>query len=451
MEDAIVLYSTPEHLNSMLFLATFITKHHPSTSVVVLSTATVTAAAAASVTYRRLPTPALPSNSNYNHIELFYEIPRLNNPNLQQALEEISHKSKIKAIILDFFCNCAFEVCTSFNIPTYFCSTTGASGACLLLYWPTIHENTGDQKLSGFVEVPGCPLFQPLDLPRMLIFPQSLSYKHLLDTSINVRKSDGIIVNTFSALELRAVEAITNGLCIPNAPTPPVYPLGPLIAGENSKTNGNPECLQWLDLQPCNSVVFLCFGRRGVFSAQQLKEMATGLENSGCRFLWVVRNPPEKRNSAAAEEPDLAELLPEGFLERTEDRGLVLKNWAPQTEVLSHESVGGFVTHCGQCSVLEAVTFGVPMIGWPLYAEQMMNRVVMVEEMKVALPLEETAEGLVTAAELEKRVRELMDSKEGKQIRRRVAEMKYAAAAAVKKDGTALVALEKFMEKVINS
>ncbi|KAL8534487.1 hypothetical protein ACS0TY_010486 [Phlomoides rotata] len=454
-DDAIVLYSTPEHLNSILYLATFITEHHPSISLVVLSTAAAASiTAASSITYRRLPTPALPPNSNYDHIELFYEIPRLNNPNLRQALEEISQKSKIKSIILDFFCNCAFEVCTSFNVPTYFCNTTGASGACLLLYWPTIHENTGG-RLSDFVEVPGCPLFHPSDLPQMMLFPQSLSYKHLLDTSINVRKSDGIIVNTFSALELRAVEAITNGLCIPNALTPPVYPLGPLIAGERCKTNGggggNHECLRWLDLQPCNSVIFLCFGRRGVFSAQQLKEIAIGLENSGCRFLWSVRNPSEKRNSAADEEPDLGELLPEGFLERIKDRGLVLKNWAPQTEVLSHKSVGGFVTHCGQSSVLEAVTFGVPMIGWPLYAEQRMNRVVMVEEMKVALPLEETVEGFVTAAELEKRVRGLMDSKTGKEIRRRVAEMKYAAAAAVKKDGTSLVALEKLMERVINS
>lgn len=288
----------------------------------------------------------------------------------------------------------------------------------------------------------------------MLNFPRTLIYKHLLDTSNNVIKSDGIIVNTFSALELRAVEAIKTGLCVPNGPTPPVYPLGPLIAGGNYELhNGGGEkheCLRWLDLQRDKSVIFLCFGRRGVFSVEQLKEIAIGLENSGCRFLWAVRinNPPEKINS----EPDLLDMLPEGFLERIKGRGVVLKNWAPQTEVLSHDSVGGFVTHCGQSSVLEAVVFGVPMIGWPLYAEQRMNRVVMVEEMKVALPLEETAEGLVTAAELEKRVRELMmDSKTGREIKRRVAELKYAAAAAVEKGGTSLVALGKFMEKVINS
>ncbi|XP_012858059.1 PREDICTED: chalcone 4'-O-glucosyltransferase-like [Erythranthe guttata] len=128
---------------------------------------------------------------------------------------------------------------------------------------------------------------------------------------------------------------------------------------------------------------------------------------------------------------------------------MVLKSYAPQMEVLSHESVGGFVTHCGQCSLLEAVSFGVPMIGWPLYAEQRMNRVFMVEEMKVALPLEEAKDGFVTAAELEKRVRELMDSDTGREVRRRVTEMKHSAAAAVAKGGSTVAAMEKFMESVI--
>ncbi|KAL0403189.1 UNVERIFIED_CONTAM: Chalcone 4'-O-glucosyltransferase [Sesamum radiatum] len=89
------------------------------------------------------------------------------------------------------------------------------------------------------------------------------------------------------------------------------------------------------------------------------------------------------------------------------------------------------------------------MIGWPLYADQRMNRVFMVEEMKVALPLEEAADGFVTAAELEKRVKELMETKAGKEVRRRVMEMKSAAEAAVmRKGGSSLVALDKFMETI---
>ncbi|KAL0358917.1 UNVERIFIED_CONTAM: Baicalein 7-O-glucuronosyltransferase [Sesamum angustifolium] len=265
-----------------------------------------------------------------------------------------------------------------------------------------------------------------------------------------MQKSAGILVHSFCALDFRAMEALTNGLCVRDAPTPPVYSLGPLIARENNTHAGaKHDCLRWLDSQPSKSVIFLCFGRRGVFSGEQLKAIALGLENSGYRFLWAVRSPPGKHDLGSAEEPDLAALMPEGFLERTKERGLLLKSWAPQVEVLRHGSVGGFVTHCGQSSLLEAVSSGVPMIAWPLYAEQRMNRVFMVEEMKVALRLEEAAGGFVTAAELEKQVKELMETKAGKDIRRRVMELKSAAEAAVmRKGGSSLVALDKFMEAI---
>ncbi|KAL9164446.1 hypothetical protein ABFS82_06G104800 [Erythranthe guttata] len=420
MAETILVYASAEHLNTMLPMSVAIGKHHPSISVVLLSTAaaasSAAAAAAPAVNYRLLPTPALPPNSD--HFELFFEIPRLNNPILRDAIEEISKESNIKAIIIDVFCNPAFEVCTSFGIPTYFCNTTGASALWKLLHWPTIHDTIpgAADSLKDFdysIEIPGCPLLQLLDLPKVFLFPQSNSYKHLVCTSMNMRKSAGIIVNTYHALEFRAMEALANGLCSPGVPTPPVYSLAPFINSEKDSSSG---------------------GGGGGAEAECFR---------GCRFLWAVRSPPG--------EADVEALLPEGFVERTKDRGILLKGYAPQMEVLSHESVGGFVTHCGQGSLLEAVWFGVPMIGWPLYAEQRVNRVFMVEEMKVALPLEEAEDGFVTAAELEKRVRELMDSKTGTEVRRRVTEMKHSAAAAVAKGGSTVVAMEKFIEAVIGS
>ncbi|KAL6508415.1 hypothetical protein OROHE_021957 [Orobanche hederae] len=457
MADIIILYASPEHLNSMLVLAKFISKHHPTIPVTIISSADDSAAASVaavpSITYRRIATADLPPNLTQNPVELFFEIPRLNNPNLRDALQEISQKSRIRAFVIDFFCNSAIEVSTSLEIPTYFYVSSGAFGLCALLYFPTIDQtipqDIGD--LNDFIEVPGCPPIYSSDFPTGMFFRKSNTYKHFMGTAKNMRRSAGIVVNAFDALESRAKEALINGSCIPGAPTPPVYLVGPLV-GESNLKNGavEHECLKWLDSQPSKSVVFLCFGRRGFFSAEQLKEMAVGLENSGHRFLWSVRSPPgEQRSLAATDDPDLDALLPEGFLERTKERGFVIKSWAPQKEVLSHDSVAGFVTHCGRSSILEAVSFGVPMISWPIYAEQRMNRVFMVEEMKVALPLEEAAaDGFVTAAELEKRVRELMDSENGRAVRHRVAEMKKAAESAVRENGSSLVALEKFVETV---
>ena len=86
---------------------------------------------------------------------------------------------------------------------------------------------------------------------------------------------------------------------------------------------------------------------------------------------------------------DLDDILPEGFLRKTKKRGMVVKSWAPQQAVMRHPSVGGFVTHCGWTSVLEAAAAGVPMVAWPLHAEQHVNRAALVEDTKMAIGLEQ--------------------------------------------------------------
>ncbi|KAL7141988.1 hypothetical protein ABFS83_08G091800 [Erythranthe nasuta] len=445
MEETIILYASAVHLNSMQLLAKFISKHNPTLSVILLLSCgpepapprPISAAATADVTYRRLPSAALPPNFTTDPVELVFEIPRLNRQNLRNFLEDIisAKKSVIKAFIIDFFCDAAFEVTTSLKMPSYYYVSSGAFFACALLYLPTIdkayEDDIGD--LNDFILVPGCPPLHSSDFPDGMYFRKTVTYRNFMSAAKNMQMSNGILVNSFDALEFRAKEALSNGTT-----APPVYLLGPLIDGELSINGGGVEeneCLRWLHSQPGKSVIFLCFGRWGFFSGQQLKEMAIGLEESGHRFLWSV----------GGSSPELEEVLPEGFLERTKERGLVVKSWAPQKEVLSHDSVAGFVTHCGRSSVLEAISFGVPMIAWPLYAEQRMNRVFMVEEMKVALPLEMAADGFVTAAELEKRVRELMESKMGRAVRHRVVEMQKSAQLAVSENGSSLVALDKFI------
>lgn len=273
------------------------------------------------------------------------------------------------------------------------------------------------------------------------------AYKCFVDTGSQMAKSAGLIVNTFELLEERAVKAMLEGKCTPGETSPPLYCIGPLVGGKNgeNRERDRHECLSWLDSKPSRSVLFLCFGSLGLFSSKQLKEMAIGLERSGVKFLWVVRAPApdivENRSS-------LDSFLPEGFLDRTKDRGLVVESWAPQVEVLNHESVGGFVTHCGWNSVLEGVCAGVPMLAWPLYADQKMTKAFVVEEMKVALAVtrSEEEDGLVSAAELEERVSELMDSETGRAVKERVVAMKEAAAAAMREGGSSRVALDKLVE-----
>lgn len=276
------------------------------------------------------------------------------------------------------------------------------------------------------------------------------SYSSFMDASTHLPKSAGIIVNSFDSLEPRILEVVSDGLCVLDGPTSPIFCIGPLIASNNQSGGEVHQCLKWLDKQPSKSVVFLCFGSLGLFSKDQLKEIAVGLERSGQRFLWVVRSPPTQDQSkyfSPQPDPDLDSLLPDGFLDRTKERGLVVKQWAPQVAVLGHEAVAGFVTHCGWNSVLESVCAGVPMVAWPLYAEQRFNKIMLVEELKLALPMNEAEEGgLVSLAEVEKRVRELVESEEGKSVRERVMAKKEEAVLATSEGGSSRVALAKLVQ-----
>ena len=133
--------------------------------------------------------------------------------------------------------------------------------------------------------------------------------------------------------------------------------------------------------------------------------------------------------------PDLDAILPEGFLERTKDRGLVVKSWAPQVDVLNHPATGAFVTHCGWNSTMEGVMAGVPMLCWPLYAEQKMNKVFMTEDMGVAAEMEGHRTGFIKAEEVETKIRLVMESKEGRELQARVVARKKEAEAALEIGG----------------
>ncbi|KAI3800195.1 hypothetical protein L1987_35505 [Smallanthus sonchifolius] len=444
----VVLYPDPtiSHLVSMVEFGKLIHTHHPSLSVIIIiiptpnETAKYINTVTPSITFHHLPTNIIPPDFSSDHVDRAFGIPELYNPLVHQALVAISEKSTIKAVILDFFTNAAFHVSKNLHLPTYYFFTGGASLLCVFLNIPTLH-NTKDSNTNYF-DVPGVPPIHASDLPPVIIQENN----NFINTSINMANSCGIILNTFTGFEKRAVDTLRGGKCIPEGVTPPIYLIGPLIS---SGIQVDHECLKWLKTQPSKSVVFLCFGSMGVFKKDQLKEIAVGLERSGLRFLWVVRNPPsddENESSSGGKEFELDDILPEGFLTRTRDKGLVVKNWAPQQAVLSHWSVGGFVSHCGWNSILESVVAGVPMVAWPLYAEQKMNRVYLVKEMKVAVAVKTSVNDFVTAGEVEEKVRELMAGKEGKGVRERVLEMSGRAKAAVDDSGSSRVELFKLTQ-----
>ncbi|XP_010060195.2 anthocyanidin 5,3-O-glucosyltransferase [Eucalyptus grandis] len=471
----IVMYPSPGrgHLMSLVELAQSLLRRHPSLAITVLISSpphllpsiipylSSVSSATPSIAFRHLPPSPSPSLSSAptafsDDPAMYFEYARLNNPNLYHDLSELLSDSqpsqKPKALVVDFFYSVAAEVAAALRLPTYYFLPAGANPLAAFLYLPTLHKLTTSsfKDLDGNVDIPGVPPIPAKHMPSRMLDRSSRIYGHFLETSTRLAESAGLISNTFEALEPRALKAISEGLCVPDGRTPPVYCIGPLVAADDHISKH--ECLIWLDSQPSQSVLFMSFGSMGVFSSKQLREIAHALEKSGVRFLWVVRYPPPHdemwRNLAIKPEddPGIDEILPSGFTERTKDRGLVLKSWAPQVAVLSHDSVGGFLSHCGWNSVMEAVFAGVPMIVWPLYAEQKLNRAYLAWDLKLVLAVAESEGGFVTTDELAERVSELMLSEKGREVRGRAAEMRNEARQALSEGGSSRVAMAKLVD-----
>uniref|UniRef100_A0ACD5TER4 Uncharacterized protein n=1 Tax=Avena sativa TaxID=4498 RepID=A0ACD5TER4_AVESA len=368
----------------------------------------------------------------------------------------------VRALVLDMFCFCvdAVDVAAELGLPVYVFYTSSASSLAVNLYLPHMQAQIGD---TSFGEVGDAPLsfpgnrpFRPTELPRLSLDRHNEVYRTFLHAFQRIPEaSRGILVNTFESLETRALQALRDGACVPGRATPPVYCVGPMVSSGGSEVDVEKrqqhECLAWLDAQPEKSVVFLCFGSMGTFPRRQLEEIAVGLEKSGQRFLWVVQAPrgdsgiPDMLAGAAAE-PDLASLLPEGFLERTGGRGLVVKSWAPQADVLRHRATGAFVTHCGWNSTLEAIVSGLPMLCWPLYAEQRQNKVFVVEEMGAGVEMAGYDAELVAAEEVEAKVRWVMESEGGRALRERAVAAKEQAWHALSDGGASHAAFAEFLK-----
>ncbi|KAF4389590.1 hypothetical protein F8388_009723 [Cannabis sativa] len=131
--------------------------------------------------------------------------------------------------------------------------------------------------------------------------------------------------------------------------------------------------------------------------------------------------------------------------------GMWFSSWAPQSAVLRHRSTGAFLSHCGWNSIVESLSQGVPMIAWPLYAEQKMNATILVEEVGVAVKLAvDLRKGIVTREEIKRAVSLVInnggndddDEEEeeeernlGKVLRLKARKLKLSAEKALRKDG----------------
>nr|GMD07170.1 scopoletin glucosyltransferase-like [Ipomoea batatas] len=264
-------------------------------------------------------------------------------------------------------------------------------------------------------------------------------------------ESDGLVVNSFYELEPAYVRYWREII------GKKVWHIGP-VSLCNKETHekahrgqaasiGEKECLDWLNSKPSKSVVYVCFGSMAIFSSAELGEIAPGLEASGQPFIWVV--------DQHMKEEEMKEWMPEGFEERMEGRGLIIRGWAPQLLILDHEAVGGFVTHCGWNSLIEGVAAGVPMVTWPLFSEQFFNEMLVTQILKIGVPVgarvwaRRTDRRVpINRENIEAAVKELMAGEEAEERRSRAIALGNLAKKAVEPGGSSDADLSCLLEEL---
>ncbi|KAK8587631.1 hypothetical protein V6N13_086612 [Hibiscus sabdariffa] len=359
----------------------------------------------------------------------------------------------VSCIISDGSMTFTIKAAKELGIPEAQFWTTSACGFMAYLHFselikggivPFKDENfTDDGTLDTLVHgVPGMSNMRLKDFPTLIRTTNQtdIMLDFMSEESQNCLKSSAIILNTFDELEHEVLQAIATK-------SPNIYTIGPLsllekltpLSQEDSLRSSlwkeDSGCLEWLDERQANSVLFVSYGSITVMAHQLFEEFAWGLANSKHPFLWVVR-PDMVMGSPG--------ILPEEYYKEIENRGLMV-NWCPQDQVLSHPSVGAFLTHCGWNSTLESISGGKPVICWPFFDEQPTNCLYLCNQWGIGMEISND----VKRDEVTSIVKMMMEGDKGKKMKNKALEWKKKAEEATKVGGTSYNNLNKFIKDIL--
>ncbi|KAK3433935.1 hypothetical protein EUGRSUZ_D01218 [Eucalyptus grandis] len=253
------------------------------------------------------------------------------------------------------------------------------------------------------IQLPGLPPLMACDIPSFCnsknVYNFSLPFLQRHFEILLEEAKPRILTNTFDALEPDAIRAIDKfevigiGPLIPSAFLDGQDPSDTSFGGDLFKSSSG--YMEWLDTKPKASVIYLSFGSISVLSKPQKEEMARAL-----------------------------------------------------VEVLSHPSVGCFVTHCGWNSTSESLVCGVPMVAFPQWSDQLTNAKLVADVWRTGVKMTPNELGLVESGEM-KRCLELVvgDGEEGEEMRRNARKFRDLAREAVKEGGSSDKNLRAFVDE----
>ena len=244
-----------------------------------------------------------------------------------------SHQNPPVALISDFFLGWTNDL----GVPRFAFFSSGAFFASLVHYVSDKRHLYDQTEPVCISDLPRSPVFKTEHLPLTPQSPLSRDVNIVRDMTMNF-SSHGCIFNSCNCLEEEYMEYLK--LKVGHNRVFGVGPVSSVGLGKGkSELNVDVKALfSWLDGCPDGSVLYICFGSQKVLTKGQCDALALGLEKSLTRFFWVAKTDP----------------IPDGFEDRVAGRGMIVRGWAPQVAVLSHVAVGGFLSHCGWNSVLEA-------------------------------------------------------------------------------------------------
>ncbi|KAJ4707375.1 Glycosyltransferase [Melia azedarach] len=253
----------------------------------------------------------------------------------------------LSAIITDMSLTATVVPITkALNIPNYIFFTSSAKMLTLFLSFHTLVGSKANTNLHEIDDIE-IPTLEPI--PKCWIPPPLLQDKNDLLKAYIIRE------RTLAALN---GDKVIHGI-------PSVFAIGVLPPCGFQKT----KTLAWLDDQAIGSVLYVSFGSRTALPREQLRELGDGLVRSGYSFLWVIKVKKVDRE----DDEQLRDVIGDELMESINQKGLVVKHWLDQENILRHPAIGGFLSHCGWNSVTEAIWHGVRVLAWPQHGDQKIN------------------------------------------------------------------------------
>ncbi|XP_027362052.1 UDP-glycosyltransferase 74B1 [Abrus precatorius] len=382
-----------------------------------------------------------------NNIQLFLASSKTNGSRtLSQLIEKYEQTNyPVTCIVYDAFFPWVLDVAKQHGIygATFFTNSAAVCSIMCRIHHGLIEIPVKTEHLP--LVVPGLPPFNSRDLPSMVRFPESYpAYMTMkLSQFSNLNKADWMFINTFEAIESEVKKGFT-GLF-------PAKFIGPMVPSayldgriKGDKGYGaslwkplSEECSDWLEAKAPQSVVYISFGSMASLTAEQIEELAWGLKESEVSFLWVLRECEQSK-------------LPCGYRDLVQDKGLIV-TWCNQLELLAHEAIGCFVTHCGWNSTLESLSLGVPVVCLPQWTDQLPDAKFLEEVWEVGVRPKEDDKGVVRKQEFVKGLKDVMEGERSHQIRRNATKWKKLAREAVDEGGSSDDIITDFVNRLMNA